>query len=161
MQQHTPAKLEIPTLRVKEEGEPIAGELAAVGLDLPDDERQTCPNPLRYDLEVARVGEAILVRGTLTIVLRCRCDRCLVYYDQPVAVPEVCEFFEPPVPDVLDLTPSLREDILINFPAKYLCREDCRGLCPTCGANLNVRECHCARAETATSIWDQLDGLHL
>jgi uncharacterized protein len=45
--------------------------------------------------------------------------------------------------DKLDLDGLVREDILLELPTKFLCREDCRGLCPICGKNLNEGPCGC------------------
>jgi uncharacterized protein len=45
--------------------------------------------------------------------------------------------------DHIDLTPMLREQIILAAPMQPLCREDCAGLCPTCGQNLNDRRCAC------------------
>ncbi|HQP29583.1 MAG TPA: DUF177 domain-containing protein, partial [Syntrophales bacterium] len=45
--------------------------------------------------------------------------------------------------DTLDLDPIVYEQILLQIPLKILCREDCRGLCPHCGANLNDGPCRC------------------
>jgi uncharacterized protein len=41
----------------------------------------------------------------------------------------------------VDLTEVLRDLIMLALPGKHLCREDCRGLCPVCGADLNVQDC--------------------
>ena len=41
----------------------------------------------------------------------------------------------------LDVTDDIRQEILLSYPVQFLCREDCRGLCPRCGTNLNERSC--------------------
>lgn len=52
------------------------------------------------------------------------------------------------VPDGrLDLDELLYEDIMLELPSKYLCSEDCKGLCPKCGKNLNEGDCGCDRRE--------------
>lgn len=43
----------------------------------------------------------------------------------------------------LDLDELIRADILLELPSKFLCSEDCKGLCPVCGKNLNVEACNC------------------
>jgi uncharacterized protein len=43
----------------------------------------------------------------------------------------------------LDVTDDIRQEILLSYPVRFLCRESCRGLCPRCGANLNRESCHC------------------
>jgi len=49
--------------------------------------------------------------------------------------------------DEIDLSPPIREQLLLALPTKPLCAEDCRGLCPRCGANLNLVACGCATVE--------------
>jgi uncharacterized protein len=46
---------------------------------------------------------------------------------------------------VIDLDPILREQLLLSLPSYPVCKDDCKGLCPVCGANLNDRECGCDR----------------
>jgi uncharacterized protein len=58
---------------------------------------------------------------------------------------------------VLDLRPAIREEWLLAVPAFVLCREDCKGLCPRCGVDLNTGACSCA-PET-DSRWDVLRTL--
>ena len=47
--------------------------------------------------------------------------------------------------DAIDLGQLMREQVYLSLPMKPLCRDDCRGLCPVCGTNLNLSVCHCAR----------------
>lgn len=53
--------------------------------------------------------------------------------DELVVVPDYC----------LDLDELAREDILLEMPTRFLCRQECKGLCPKCGCNLNHAECGC------------------
>ena len=45
----------------------------------------------------------------------------------------------------LDIDKDVREEMLLNFPMKVLCSEDCKGICSGCGANLNNQKCSCAK----------------
>ncbi len=58
----------------------------------------------------------------------------------------------------LDLRPALREQWLLNVPGYTLCRDDCKGLCPTCGAELNLGPCECA-SSAADPRWAALRKL--
>jgi len=58
----------------------------------------------------------------------------------------------------LDLRPAIREHWLLSVPAFVECRADCKGLCPSCGADLNAGECDCTPA-VADSRWDALRNL--
>jgi uncharacterized protein len=61
---------------------------------------------------------------------------------------------------VIDLDPLLREQLLLSLPTYPVCREDCKGLCPMCGANLNERECGCDR-HVPDPRWAGLKNLKL
>jgi uncharacterized protein len=130
--------------------------------------------PLDVDLTAHDVGEGVLVRGTLKTVVRLACRRCLEPVEEPVDA-HVDLFFTPPgeaggedddgevypLPargDDLDLTGAVREQVLLEVPEFALCRDDCRGLCPSCGKDLNQGECGCAPAE-AESPWSALKNV--
>ncbi len=54
----------------------------------------------------------------------------------------------------IDLRPSVREQWLLNVPSYAVCREDCKGICPTCGKDLNEGPCECPPARD--SRWEAL-----
>lgn len=60
----------------------------------------------------------------------------------------------------IELDPLVREQLLLALPMDALCREDCKGLCPSCGQDLNERSCDC-RADTADPRWAKLRSLKL
>jgi uncharacterized protein len=119
--------------------------------------------PLTGNVHLERHDDSILLRGQLQGELHFTCSRCL----DPFTGPLDCTFdlliktSRAPVPaqemeldseeldeeysqgDELDLNVLLREQILLALPLKPLCREDCRGLCRHCGANLNRESCSC------------------
>lgn len=64
-----------------------------------------------------------------------------------------------PRADEIDLRPAIREQWLLAVPTFVLCREDCKGLCPTCGADLNVGACGCPPRVSVDSRWDALRAL--
>lgn len=55
--------------------------------------------------------------------------------------------------ETIDITPVVRDTILLAVPLAPVCRDDCRGLCPVCGTNLNYNQCACVREEV--SAWKQ------
>ena len=110
---------------------------------------------LRGTVRVIRVPGSLLVQGTVESQLRLECVRCLEPFALPITM-ELEETFGLPGTsrrqDVtfvvgadgwLDLTPLLREQAWIAIPMKPLCRSNCKGLCPQCGANLNRDSCTC------------------
>lgn len=131
----------------------------------------TLKEPLRIDLEASEVGEGVLVRGEFEATIAAECRRCLE--EVPVKLHDTVDMlFEPlsdseeedlagevyPLPprgDVLDVSEALREQILLRIPDYVLCSEDCRGLCPQCGVDLNRANCDCAPA-AEPSPWEAL-----
>ena len=57
---------------------------------------------------------------------------------------------------VIDLRPTVREQWLLNAPAFAVCREDCKGMCPTCGKDLNEGPCDCPEVRAVDTRWDAL-----
>lgn len=130
--------------------------------------------PLDVDLSARSVGDGVLVRGTLRTRVRQACRRCLAPVEQKVDEHVDLLFVPPgedaedvddgevyPLPargDDLDLTGAVREQVLLQAPEFTLCREDCPGLCPTCGKDLNEGACECV-PEVAESPWDALKNV--
>ncbi|HBC89776.1 MAG TPA: hypothetical protein DCZ94_22790 [Lentisphaeria bacterium] len=121
----------------------------------------TFPEKMYYDLTVTLVNGGIVVSGKLELNLECTCGRCLKKYEHKIQYGEVCHFFETGEKSEIDLTPELREDILITFPQNFICSSDCKGLCPFCGGNRNVKNCRCGGAKVGNECWSELDKLDL
>lgn len=134
----------------------LRGELPAAELDMETgDEMVHASQPLRYDLEAQKLEGGMLVRGSLRLVLECRCVRCLKPFARELELKEwTCHLpFEGEdkvavVNDCVDLTPFLREDMLLEFPQHPLCKPDCKGL--------KVSE---QPREENDSAWAELDKL--
>lgn len=103
-------------------------------------------------LHLSVTSRGILVQGTLKTSIAAQCARCLedVQFDLDVPLNEL--FVYPPEPEeifnvaesgVLDLTPLLREEVILHIPTNILCRANCAGLCLNCGKNLNEGPCEC------------------
>ncbi len=104
---------------------------------------------------VARVGrtpQGILVQADFNACMSAECVRCLIEFDQALnaSFKELFAFGSRSVTDSglyvpedgnIDLSPLVREYILLDTPIKPLCREDCKGLCVVCGEDLNVTTC--------------------
>jgi uncharacterized protein len=109
---------------------------------------------LAGSVTLTRTPQGLYAQGRLTATVDNECARCLDRYDQPVSVrlgelyhypPESAPPDSPTISDDvhLDLTPVVREDFLLSIPMHALCRPDCKGLCPQCGANWNEGPCDC------------------
>jgi uncharacterized metal-binding protein YceD (DUF177 family) len=119
------------------------------------------PEGVDYDLMATQVNGGVIVSGKLEMDLECQCARCLKKYGYKIKCEEVCHFYETGANSEIDLTPELREDILITFPQNFICSSDCKGLCPVCGENKNVKSCRCGDSKEENSCWSELDKLEL
>jgi uncharacterized protein len=144
----------------------LQGELTAEELELdPLDPLIRTPRPLAFDLEVERIDNNLLVKGRLNLLLACECARCLKPCDHPVAledwtclIPLTGEEQAAVINDCVDLTPYVRDDILLAFPLHPLCGDDCGGLTyppkhKTPGAG--------GESVSASSAWAELNKLKL
>lgn len=123
--------------------------------------------PLTGQVRMTRTNRGLYVELQIETALEMECGRCLVPTPTPVRIAMNEEFF--PTVDIasglpskvehepdsfrvdenheIDLTEAIRQYALVNLPMRALCRPDCRGLCPTCGRDLNQGPCACAPAE--------------
>jgi len=148
------------------EGKPFEQTYAPAQLPL-EDEHVELVSDVRTWGRASRKGDEVRVRGSLQTSVELRCDRCLGPVPVPVNVDFAANFVHAGDPaaegkelqdedlefsvydgDSVDLDEVVREQILLALPARQLCRDDCRGLCPACGKNLNTEACDCARHET-------------
>lgn len=114
----------------------LEGEMPVAELDLDlRDELVQAVVPLRHNLVVQELDDSLLVRGDLVLPLNCECARCLepfVYRlelkDWTCLIPLSGEEAVARDGDTVDLTPFLREDILLELPQHPLCKPDCGGL---------------------------------
>jgi len=93
-------------------------------------------------------GKDLFVDMTVSYVVGCLCSRCLNNAEARVEYPFSTKFTLFPEEDAYlyksgkaDLTPAADEAILLSQPTVVYCKPDCKGLCPVCGANLNVGDC--------------------
>ncbi|HEX9879846.1 MAG TPA: DUF177 domain-containing protein [Candidatus Binatia bacterium] len=120
------------------------------------------PSPLEVNLTYYRSGQEILFQGDLKGNVEGRCSRCLKKY--LLAIEKKFDFVLTPEPlpaknselsrdelglsyyssDEIDLSPLIVEQAILALPTRALCDSECRGLCPSCGVDLNVESCRCA-----------------
>lgn len=121
------------------------------------DSVESYPVPPAARGEVVNTAGVLTVRGEIEARMLCVCDRCGASFELrrlvPVEMPVVPETEDdsgeafPMEGDALDIDDLLETAFILDMPSKLLCREDCRGLCPRCGKNLNEGDCGC-RPET-------------
>ena len=146
----------------------LRGELPLMELELDlHDEMVRVAQPLRYDLEIELLEDSLLVQGALQLALNCRCVRCLKDFEFNLELDPWTQYV-PLMPvadedavtvknDCVDLTPLVREDILLGFPQHPLCRPDCGGLKPKTSPSKKVA----VKTGSKPSAWAELNKLKL
>jgi uncharacterized protein len=148
----------------------------AISEEVPVADSYEVLGPAVGELEVENPGSLLLVRGEIRAVVRVSCVRCLSSCEYPLTMKVEEEYATPETaPDVLtidreepetsaianyvlDVSELVRQQLAVNLPMAQLCREDCLGICPECGQNLNLGRCGCSRAP-ADSRWVKLADL--
>lgn len=144
------------------------GELAANELELEGmDEMIQVTDPVEYDLSIERLSQSVLVQGRLAFTLHCECVRCLAPFEKRVELDEWS--LDLPLTgeervvienDSVDLTPWIREDILLAFPQHPLCHAECRGLL-NAPLSKNQPAIGAGQRDEVSSAWAELNKLKL
>lgn len=158
-----------------------AERMYAVDASIPGAESDTPETDVRGSVRLTRTNRGLLAYAELDAVARDACGRCLRPTETPLHVslreeylPTVDVHTGQPLPPLdegedaeafridehhhLDLTEAVRQALVTLLPMRPLCRADCAGLCPRCGADLNEGPCRCP-AEPVDDRWSVLRGL--
>ncbi len=130
-----------------------AGASREIAFDVPeirlDDTRL---DYMRGNVRLTRTARGILVQGQLLAGYKSQCVRCLKETSRQINLEIEDIFVFPPTPQAefavyedgfLDLAPLLREETIVHMPIHVVCMPECRGLCPSCGTDLNTDVCAC------------------
>lgn len=131
------------------------------------------PDDINIKVEVNKFAKNISCKTEISTRMHLTCDRCLAEFDE-----DFLEIFDilfhigqdnldideenvvTLLPDQkeIDLTSYIQETLILSIPMKILCRDDCKGICPNCGADLNKEECRCID-KPVDSRWENLKKL--
>jgi uncharacterized protein len=146
----------------------LKGDLPVEDLDLDlRDDLIRAEKPLQYDLEAGQMEDGLLLQGRLRLPLQCLCVRCLKPFEFQLALnkwaqllPLAGEEKVSVINDCVDLTPFMREDILLEFPQHPLCKTDCGGLPKTFIGKVK-KPSGAGQTKEQLSAWAALDKLKL
>lgn len=128
-------------------------------LDLSDfsiGQKKPFPKLFKVEGKAFNKTDVVRIKATAASVICTQCDRCAGDFERPFEVStehilvttlndESNDDFILVRDMCLDLAPLIREDILLELPSKILCKTDCKGLCISCGKNLNNGQCSCPK----------------
>jgi len=144
----------------------LESEIPPAELDMDGvDELIHVEEPLRYALEAQKLDDGILVQGNLALNLKCECVRCLKPFtyrlelsDWACHLPLEGEDKVLVANDCVDLTPYMREDILLEFPQHPLCKSECSGL-PKKSIGKTTKTGGAGQTKENSSAWAELNKL--
>jgi uncharacterized protein len=160
--------MRIEVENLKEKAEVFSHEYAPEEVELGEENARLVSNA-EVQGSASRKGEEVRLRGTIRTEVELLCDRCAAPSRAPLEVEFDARFIPQTAAavedesvelltedlglaayegDAVDLDDLVREQILLALPSRNLCREDCKGLCAKCGADLNAGGCSCERGET-------------
>ena len=114
-----------------------------------------CAGPLHYNLDVGVAGGALWARGSLSQPAELRCVSCLENFVHDIQVPAFAVHTELHGPEKVDLTPFIREDLLLNLPAHPRCDTDGNRVC-------KAKQSKPVEQDTKRKLdWSALDKLKL
>lgn len=141
--------------QIPAEGAHLKGEEACPMEDL-EAENIRCAGPLHYSLDVGISGDSLWANGSLQQPVELQCVSCLEKFIYVVHVPAFAIHTELGGPEIVDLTPQMREDILLNLPAHPHCDRDGQRVCKAAHPDIAA-----AQEEKRTPDWSVLDKLKL
>ncbi len=131
--------------QITPEGLYLAEDSDPKALDL-ETESVKFVGPLHVEATFTRITNAVTVELSLSAKIRYGCSRCLQEFDSPLQK-RLTLNYAVDRPDIeIDLDPEIRQELILDYPVKILCRVDCRGICTGCGVNLNEEKCRCSKA---------------
>ncbi|MBI3324624.1 MAG: DUF177 domain-containing protein [Candidatus Omnitrophica bacterium] len=96
--------------------------------------------PIRISSFITKADNEVVVQAMIRCLAQLSCARCLGLFDSTLQTEAILSYATQPS-DVLDITDDIRQEIILAYPMIPVCQESCKGLCPTCGQNLNVASC--------------------
>ena len=154
----------VELLRSPGTGKDVDVSVDAADLDFGD--ARVVDEPVTVQLRLESLSNGITVAGSIAATWAGECRRCLAPVRERMTV-EVDELYQrnledpdahPIANDQIDLVPMVRENVLVALPLGPLCRPDCPGICPQCGADLADGPCGC-EVPTGDPRWAALDAL--
>ncbi len=99
---------------------------------------------LNVKARLEKVNNLIIASTRIKAEFGYMCARCLEELSSTQELSYKFDFEINPQSEYIDLGEEIRQEIIMANPLKVLCSKDCKGICPKCGANLNIKQCKCA-----------------
>lgn len=153
-------QIKLSVSRLEKENITVDDAFDGAFLEIGEEDIISVISPVKFHFEAQLHASGIVIRGNASVKIAGECGRCLENVEQDIETEYTIFLDELGSSDEIDVAEEIREEVLLAFPINIICSDDCKGLCPNCGANLNKKSCRCSdNAPEAPSPWDALDDL--
>lgn len=143
--------------QIPAEGQHLEGETDCPISDFESDDVR-CAGPLHYSLEIGKTHDALWANGSLKQPVTLRCVACLEDFEHTIAVENFAVHMEIAGPELIDLAPFMREDVLLNLPPYPKCDRHGGRRCPA-AAPLGITNEEATAQKKREADWSALDQL--
>ena len=128
---------------IQPEGIEISGHIPVATIGLTQDDPGYFIAPLDVQAKVSRVNNTVLAKTKVHGKYRSACARCLAEIERDWNGNFLFDFAVDKQTEAVELDEDIRQEVLLSLPPRVLCKEDCKGICLGCGADLNTEKCRC------------------
>ena len=139
----------------------LNGSVSSSIFEIQKNEGLSFKEDIKYEFHVQKTSLDIIITGKVSTIVTYECVRCLNYFEDEIIVNNLVFSYQlNEEGDLIDLTPDICEEFLLRLSIMPICNEQCKGLCPVCGKDLNKRLCKCSEKK-APSPFDLLDNFNI
>lgn len=129
--------------KIPQEGLELRGQIDPQKLSLNKNlQGMTFIGQLKAAARVKKTGGEVFIDINFEAPAEYTCARCLAKF-QSVFKKDFSVSYEVKPGDILDIDEDIRQEMILDYPMKVVCKPDCKGLCANCGQNLNISDCDC------------------
>jgi len=150
--------MKIDPRQIPEEGIELSGSIPTVDYDVPIGEIRGW-DKIQYRFQAHKVGQEVTITGTLSSNFEMPCARCLDFIPWKLEIKDFCQVLAAPDEALLDLTPLIREDIILALPLAARCELDGAGRCPRSGRVYTPPSQDDFAEKRRATVWRDLDQL--
>ena len=130
--------------KVPEDGLELSEKIEPAQLSLEGQTVISFIKPIEVKANVMKAGAELFVDVLLESHVEYTCGKCLSKFEDTFRK-KFNTVLEVRPAEIVELDDEIRQEIILDYPIKVICKPECKGLCPNCGQNLNIGECDCSK----------------
>jgi uncharacterized protein len=135
--------MKIYVQKILDEGLELNESISNELIEERDDDHLKFIEPIELKVRLDKTGNDVFAKVNANGKFSSSCSRCLEEVERDYNTSFDLEYKIDRSVDTIDMTDDIRQEIFLNLASKILCNENCKGICPKCGANLNKEKCKC------------------